>query len=367
MKYIINSCIVLLSFYLSACYMPKHKQKIYKVENKCLSNIFFSDSELNYLSSLKSFIHINKGDFIADIGAGYGERTLALSVICDSVTFYFQDIEGFNSKRYKDSTIFENDLESTNYLRKTIQTNVIKSVLGTERNTNLPNNTFDKIIIQNTLHEFKYINDMLSDIYSKLKIDGKLIIDESFSKDGKPYIIAGCQTTAFTEKDLLSIMKKHLFYPVNILYPNCFDENVLMFSKNKIESDSFNIKKETVNKRFNYLSLLDTATIALDSINTNAIYDSLKISNFTTPIIENYINKVGYRYLEKANYVQAINVLTINVKLFPNSWNAYDSLGEAYLKNKQYALSKQNYHIALKLNPESRSSKEALKKIKKLQ
>lgn len=287
--------------------------------------------------------------------------------MCDSVTFYLQDIEGYGNTKYDDSLYFNSDLQNSNYLRNTPQSNTVKTVLGNEHSTNLPTNTFDIIIIQNTLHEFKYMNDMLSDIYSKLKIDGKLIIDESFSKDSKPYIIAGCQTTAFTEKDLLSIMKKHLFYPVNILYPNCFDTNVLMFSKNKTESDSFNIKKEAVNKRFNYLSLLDSATIALDSINTNAIYDSLKTSNITSHIIENYINKIGYRYIEKGNYSQAINVLIINVKLFPKSWNVFDSLGEAYFKNKQYAFSKQNYLSALKLNPNNKSIKKALQKFKKLQ
>ena len=37
--------------------------------------------------------------------------------------------------------------------------------------------------------------------------------------------------------------------------------------------------------------------------------------------------------------VEAIEILKLNVEKFPNSWNTYDSLGEAYLikGSKEYA------------------------------
>ena len=54
----------------------------------------------------------------------------------------------------------------------------------------------------------------------------------------------------------------------------------------------------------------------------------------------------------------------INVKLFPDSWNVYDSLGEALLQAGETAKAAAMYEKALQLNPESPSSKEALAKIR---
>ena len=64
--------------------------------------------------------------------------------------------------------------------------------------------------------------------------------------------------------------------------------------------------------------------------------------------------------------IEAINVLRANVILFPQSSDTYDSLGEAYLKNKNYVQSLDNYNISLKLNPDNENAKDKIKVIRQL-
>ena len=71
----------------------------------------------------------------------------------------------------------------------------------------------------------------------------------------------------------------------------------------------------------------------------------------TTP--ENTINILGYNYLGKEDFDNAITVFKENVKRFPNSANVYDSLGEAYEKSGNTNLAKANYQMAVKLTQES--------------
>ena len=45
--------------------------------------------------------------------------------------------------------------------------------------------------------------------------------------------------------------------------------------------------------------------------------------------IENALNSTGYALLEATKLKEAIAVFSVNVRLYPQSWNSYDSLGEA--------------------------------------
>ena len=45
--------------------------------------------------------------------------------------------------------------------------------------------------------------------------------------------------------------------------------------------------------------------------------------------------------------------LEINIKLFPDSWNAYDSYGEALQESGRLDESLNNYRKSLELNPEN--------------
>ena len=80
--------------------------------------------------------------------------------------------------------------------------------------------------------------------------------------------------------------------------------------------------------------------------------------------IEENLNATGYALLAAKRLNDAVEVFRLNVKLFPNEWNPYDSLGEAYalLGNKKLAI--ENYEKSVKLNPNNNAGIAALSKLK---
>jgi hypothetical protein len=62
---------------------------------------------------------------------------------------------------------------------------------------------------------------------------------------------------------------------------------------------------------------------------------------------ENTINIVGYQILGREDYDEAIAVFLSNVRLYPESANVYDSLGEAYENAGQYEEALKAYTTAV--------------------
>ena len=81
-------------------------------------------------------------------------------------------------------------------------------------------------------------------------------------------------------------------------------------------------------------------------------------------IAESRFNSSGYALLNQNMIVEAIDVFKLNTTLYPKSSKAFNSLGEAYAKLGQKELAIENYAKSLKLNPDNRSSAEALKRLK---
>ena len=97
-----------------------------------------------------------------------------------------------------------------------------------------------------------------------------------------------------------------------------------------------------------------------------------KFSGIELPVLpENRLNALGYRFLNEKAYDKAIDVLRYNVKLYPNSPNTYDSLGEAFLIKGDKENAVKYLKLAVEKNPgkteyEKRileSSKDKLKKL----
>jgi tetratricopeptide (TPR) repeat protein len=79
---------------------------------------------------------------------------------------------------------------------------------------------------------------------------------------------------------------------------------------------------------------------------------------------EDDLNAWAYSLLGKNEVEKAIEVFKLNVTLNPYSWNAYDSLAEAYLKSGNKDLAKKNYKKSLELNPKNDNATKALGQIK---
>jgi tetratricopeptide (TPR) repeat protein len=83
----------------------------------------------------------------------------------------------------------------------------------------------------------------------------------------------------------------------------------------------------------------------------------------TYNVNESEINSLGYQLLAGRKVLEAIEIFKLNTKEFPNSWNAYDSLGEAYSVAGEKALAIKNYRKSIELNPQNTNGIEVLKRL----
>jgi tetratricopeptide (TPR) repeat protein len=90
-----------------------------------------------------------------------------------------------------------------------------------------------------------------------------------------------------------------------------------------------------------------------------------KIDSLNPAITQSVLNVTGYNYLNNNHFKKAIEIFKINIVLYPKSSKTYDSLADAYLKLKDTTNALVNYHKALSINPENRSSLRMLEKINK--
>jgi tetratricopeptide (TPR) repeat protein len=78
---------------------------------------------------------------------------------------------------------------------------------------------------------------------------------------------------------------------------------------------------------------------------------------------ENEFIGLGYGLLHMKKFREAIEIFKLSVEAYPQSYNAYDSLGEAYMDNGDKALAIKNYQKSLELNPGNANGVEKLKEL----
>jgi len=112
--------------------------------------------------------------------------------------------------------------------------------------------------------------------------------------------------------------------------------------------------------------------IMLHSINKKGLENTIKelsevkrrcLTTFATDYTESIVNGLGYNLLEDDRIEDAIEIFKYNVSEYPQSANAFDSMGEAYMINGDKELAIQNYNKSLELNPNNTNAVEMLKKI----
>jgi len=72
------------------------------------------------------------------------------------------------------------------------------------------------------------------------------------------------------------------------------------------------------------------------------------------------LNRVGYQLLQMKKIAEAIEIFKLNVEMYPQSANTYDSLGEAYMTHNDKELSIANYKKSLELDPNNPNAKSRL-------
>lgn len=306
---------------------------------------------------------IKNGDIIASVGASSGWLEGVFSVMLDSVTFYVQDI---------DTNILNKDqlnqvIKHFSSLRNKPQTNNFNLVIGVWKKTNLPDGLFDKIIIHNAFHEIFRPDKIIKDLTTKLKPGGQIIVYDQTSNTYRKNKHGGCEITASTAQWIIDYFFIYGFHLTNMTEPKNSFNNYLTFELDKQKSEAFKIQTNLVGACVKELDRFNLAEINSNSVITQKI--ALRIKPYIKDLLavyssaESYLNELGYILLKENKVKEAINVLKANATLFPDSPNTYDSLGEAYLKNKDYANSRVNYNTSLKLNPNNKNAKDKIKEI----
>ena len=93
-----------------------------------------------------------------------------------------------------------------------------------------------------------------------------------------------------------------------------------------------------------------------------AQYRDLKAKESATyDFSEAELNQLGYGLLRTGKPREAIEIFKLNVEAYPQGFNTYDSLGDAYVAINERELAKQNYKKSLELNPNNTNAAAALK------
>jgi len=80
--------------------------------------------------------------------------------------------------------------------------------------------------------------------------------------------------------------------------------------------------------------------------------------------LEGDFNYFGYQLLQERKLDQALVMFKANAELNPQSWNAFDSLAEAYMNAGDIAKAIAHYEKSLALNPENKNGKDMLDRLR---
>ena len=365
--------IPLILFYfllVSNCFSQKYLGELAETE------FHLSEKKLNFIvnvfetkKQLVDFLEIEKGDIIAEIGAGDGINMGVLSTVYDSITFYVQDI---NPKALTQKKL-NKTIRYYSKHKQAPQTNTFKRVIGTINSSNLSAGTFDVIFLIDAYHDFDTKDATLDDIYAKLKPTGKLILMDGASFIGDTITCKFAGSHVFTMLDVeINRCAKHGLYLTKMRNPNFFASNygnATIYEKDKNKSDAYLKLKNAIDPLAAQSYRLKKKEVAADSNIVKQITDSvfLKIKEITSvyPEYEVWIKDIAITHLWKLRYQSAINILKENVRFYPNSYQAFYWLGVAYQENKQYALALQCFNQSLALNSANANCVERIKVIKK--
>ena len=99
-----------------------------------------------------------------------------------------------------------------------------------------------------------------------------------------------------------------------------------------------------------------------------ALFKNIKRGDYESyhlKVVEGHINALGYELLGNDKTQEAIEVFKYAVLEYPESANAYDSLGEAYMKAGDSERAIENYRKSLELDPNSDNAKKTLAQLLK--
>lgn len=144
---------------------------------------------------------------------------------------------------------------------------------------------------------------------------------------------------------------------------NAEDNNyyMVLVPKEKLDTLKYNFRKLTDIEKIpsEYINEKEYDK-ALDAYLTIQINDSLDPS-----IKEGSFNKLGYQKLRNDNYEEALAIFNINITLYPNSSNVYDSYAEALRKSGDTIQAIVYYKKSIAIDSGNRDAKRFINKYDK--
>lgn len=103
-------------------------------------------------------------------------------------------------------------------------------------------------------------------------------------------------------------------------------------------------------------------TDALDSLNTNMDNTASYLLEYVKGSKE--INTLAHMFLNTNDVDKAEFLFNLNAKMFPRSPRVYGSLGELFVKKKEYTKALENFYRALSIQPDNKYIHKKIEKIK---
>ena len=110
-------------------------------------------------------LDLQSTDTVADLGTGTGYFAFRIASLIPEGKVYAVDIQ-------------PEMLDVVNSIKKDNNISNVETILGTEDNPNLPENTIDLALMVDAYHEFAYPREMMTNLYNALKPGGKVILVE---------------------------------------------------------------------------------------------------------------------------------------------------------------------------------------------
>ncbi|SHL35781.1 CubicO group peptidase, beta-lactamase class C family [Chitinophaga jiangningensis] len=111
---------------------------------------------------------------------------------------------------------------------------------------------------------------------------------------------------------------------------------------------------------------ITTLRMALDEKGYQHAFDIYQEKKKSNPLFtpnENDLNDWGYRLMATRQQKEALAIFKLVADLYPNSWNAYDSYGEALLRSGDKTAAIKMYQRSIDLNPDNGHGKKVLQQL----
>jgi tetratricopeptide (TPR) repeat protein len=153
-------------------------------------------------------------------------------------------------------------------------------------------------------------------------------------------------------------------------YVKEINEKLIFFSTPKVHIELAK-KREHKGEKFYFKKLSKGEKTALEYFENkdykNALNAYIKIqqNDSLDPLInQRRLNRMGYNFIRANKISEAKEIFKINIALYPNKSSVYDSMGDAYINEKDTVKAIEYYKKSLAINPENRNSLKNLKKLK---